>query len=228
MRRVFSVATAHLSAGLRLGAGLFVGELGPRPDQPIELYDYEACPFCRRVREAVTALDLRAVIYPCPRGGGFRDVVRERGGREMFPFMVDPNTDTEMYESADIVEHLYKHYGASAVPLQLRGPLFVVSSALASAARATRGGYATESEVPEQMLELYSFESSPYCKLVREELSSMAIPYVLHSVAKKSPSRAAFVERSGRMMVPFLVDPNTGVEMFESADIVDYLRQTYR
>jgi glutathione S-transferase len=28
-------------------------------------------------------------------------------------------------------------------------------------------------------------------------------------------------------MVPYLVDPNTGVEMFESADIVRYLDRTY-
>ena len=33
--------------------------------------------------------------------------------------------------------------------------------------------------------------------------------------------------RSGKMMVPFLTDPNTGREMFESADIVRYLNQTY-
>jgi glutathione S-transferase len=29
------------------------------------------------------------------------------------------------------------------------------------------------------------------------------------------------------MMVPYLADPNTGVEMFESADIVAYLDRTY-
>lgn len=27
--------------------------------------------------------------------------------------------------------------------------------------------------------------------------------------------------------VPYLEDPNTGVQMFESADIVEYLRATY-
>ena len=50
---------------------------------------------------------------------------------------------------------------------------------------------------------------------------------MLHNVGKGSPGRDAFVKRSGRMMVPFLADPNTGVEMFESADIVVYLEQTY-
>jgi glutathione S-transferase len=46
-------------------------------------------------------------------------------------------------------------------------------------------------------------------------------------VAKGSAQREAFVARSGRMMVPFLFDPNTDVEMFESADIVEYLEKTY-
>ena len=53
------------------------------------------------------------------------------------------------------------------------------------------------------------------------------MPYLLHNVAKGSPSRHAFVKRSGKMMVPYLVDPNTDTEMFESADIVAYLDRTY-
>ena len=32
---------------------------------------------------------------------------------------------------------------------------------------------------------------------------------------------------TGRSQVPYLVDPNTGVAMFESADIIDYLNETY-
>jgi glutathione S-transferase len=62
---------------------------------------------------------------------------------------------------------------------------------------------------------------------VREKLCSLELPYLLHNVGKGSPSRAAFERRSGRMMVPFLVDPNASVEMFESADIVRYLEATY-
>jgi glutathione S-transferase len=50
---------------------------------------------------------------------------------------------------------------------------------------------------------------------------------VLHNVGKGSAKREAFVARSGKMMVPYLVDPNTGKEMFESADIAAYLEATY-
>jgi glutathione S-transferase len=76
-------------------------------------------------------------------------------------------------------------------------------------------------------LEFYGFEASPYCRLVREVLCELELRYVLHNVAKGSAQRDAFVARSGKMQVPYLVDPNTGVEMFESADIVAYLRETY-
>ena len=34
-------------------------------------------------------------------------------------------------------------------------------------------------------------------------------------------------ERTGRVQVPYLIDPNTGVEMFESTAIVAYLDKTY-
>jgi glutathione S-transferase len=101
-------------------------------------------------------------------------------------------------------------------------------------AAALRGGRGRAAALPSrelaadyQPLELWSFEASPYCRLVRETLCELEIPYVLHNVAKRSPRRAAFVARSGRMMVPYLVDPNTGQSMFESADIVRYLRSRY-
>src|SRR5262249_56768586 len=79
-----------------------------------------------------------------------------------------------------------------------------------------------------QPLELWSFEASPFCRIAREALCTLELPYRLHNVGKGSPSREAFVERSGKMQVPFLVDPNTGAALFESADIVGYLERTYR
>ena len=40
-----------------------------RPAKPLELYEYEACPFCRKVREALSMLDIDVIVYPCPRDG---------------------------------------------------------------------------------------------------------------------------------------------------------------
>lgn len=39
-----------------------------QPRKPVEIYEFEGCPFCRKVREAVNILDLDVVFYPCPQG----------------------------------------------------------------------------------------------------------------------------------------------------------------
>lgn len=229
MFRPLDVATSFATTLVRLPLGMTVGKLGKRPKKMLELYEFEACPYCRKVREALSMLDLDAVIYPCPKGGTrFRSRVKRRGGQLMFPYLIDPNTNTAMYESSDIVAYLYRTYGDGPAPLALRlGPLTAVNSSLASAFRPTKGARAIPSHEPKKPLELWSFEISPFCRIAREALCSLEIPYVLHNVAKKSAHRPAFQERSGKMQVPYLVDPNTGVEMFESADIVAYLHKTY-
>ena len=193
------------------------------------LYEFEACPYCRKVREALSMLDLQAEIRPCPKGGPrFRPWVTQHGGQTLFPYLVDPNTGDAMYESDAIIAHLYRHYGTSAPPLGLRlGPVTNLASTLASSIRPNRGRRYRPSRQPVQPLLLWSFEISPFCRIAREALCSLELPYVLHNVAKHSPSRAAYRERSGRMMVPYLADPNTGVEMHESAAIRDYLVRTY-
>ncbi len=229
MIRILDVSTSVMATLSRLGGGLQVGALGPRPTQLLELYEFESCPYCRKVREALSSLDLDAVVYPCPKGAPhFRKRVKERGGRSMFPYLVDPNTGKEMYESDDIVRYLYEQYGDGRVPRGLSlGPVTLVSSALASAWRPGLGSRYTPARQPAEPLELYSFEASPFCRIVREQLCSLELPYVLHNVAKGSPRRGEFVKRSGKLMVPYLVDPNTGAQMFESADIVAYLEETY-
>jgi glutathione S-transferase len=229
MLRLLDVGTSLAASIGRGGAGMQVGMLGARPAEAVQLYEYEGCPFCRKVREALSILDLEAEIYPCPRNAPrFRAEVKRRGGKLMFPYLVDPNTGEEMYESDDIVRYLFDRYGDGIVPLSLAmGPLTNVSSFAASGMRLGFGTAYKKAKHPKKMLELYSFEASPYCRIVREALSSLEIPYLLHNVAKGSPSRDAFVARSGKMQVPYLVDPNTGVEMFESAAIVAYLNETY-
>src|SRR5690625_5279281 len=90
-----------------LGRGTMAMNRQQQPEKPLALYDMEGCPYCRLVREALTELDLDVVIYPCPKGGNrFRPKVQELGGRQQFPFLVDPNTGVEMFESADIIAYL--------------------------------------------------------------------------------------------------------------------------
>lgn len=227
MSRALDVTTSYLASVSRLGGGI-VSRPRERPSPALVLYEFEACPFCRKAREALTALDLDATIYPCPRGSRYRAIVREKGGKEQFPYLVDEESGTSMYESDAIVRYLADTYAGGKVPLGLSlGPLTTGSAMLASAFRPTKGRKARPAKEPKELLELWSFEGSPYCRIAREALCELTIPYRLHNVGKNSAARQAFREMSGKMMVPYLFDPNTGARMFESADIVSYLEKTY-
>ncbi len=227
--RFLDVSTATAASVARPNFGNVHYRRSQVPAQPLELYEFEVCPYCRIAREALSALSLDPIIYPCPKGGTlFREKVKRQGGRYQYPYLVDPNTGTSMYESAEIVAYLFREYGDGPAPWFLRQRAFAVStSMLASGFRPSRGRQAVGSRQPEQLLELYSYEGSPFCRIAREALCELELPHQLRNVPRGSPDRDAFVSISGRMKVPYLRDPNTGAEMFESADIRRYLYETY-
>ena len=229
MQRSLDVSSSIAATLVRGAQGMRVRGLGRRPREPLLLYEFESCPFCRKVREALTVLDLEADVRPCPKGGQrFRPELVARGGKAQFPYLVDPNTGKEMYESDAIVRYLFAEYGEGPPPAALLGSWAELSGSLASALRLGAGTHAEPSRAPSQPLELWSFEASPFCRIVREKLCTLELPYRLHNVGKGSPRRAAFVERAGKMQVPYLVDPSTGAGLFESAEIVAYLERSYR
>lgn len=251
MRQTLGAVTSGLATLTRFGRGIFAKPVVTQPDQLLELYEFENCPYCRLVREVLTELDLDAMIYPCPKGGQrFRPRAVRLGGKARFPMLVDPNTRERLYESADIITYLMKTYGQGKPDWtrQRFRALDIASSAIASGYRAGAGLRARPSNEPSQPLELYSFESSPFARRVREALCELELPYVLRNVGRTqllesippsareflgltirptSSNRKTFLERSDRMMVPYLIDPNTNTEMFESVTIRHYLMKTY-
>ncbi|XP_028191990.1 uncharacterized protein LOC114377596 [Glycine soja] len=204
-------------------------KLGPRPEKPIEIYEFETCPFCRKVREIVAILDLDVLFYPCPRNGpNFRQKVLEMGGKLQFPYMVDPNTGASMYESDDIIRYLVDKYGDGNVPLSLSlGFLTTLTAGLGMLSRISKGTTYTPAKFPPKPLKLWAYEGSPFCKLVREVLVELELPHLLVCCARGSPKRNILYQKTGTFQAPFLEDPNTGIEMFESAEIIEYLRATY-
>jgi glutathione S-transferase len=212
------------------------------------LFEAEYCPFCRHVRETLTELDLDAMIYPVPKGGKrHRQRLMKLGGKAKIPFLHDPNTGRKLYESEAIADYLYKEYGQDWDKVPARR---IVTSTLASAARGKKGMFAVPSKAPKKPLELYSWEGSPYARLARETLCELEIPYLLHNVGKTPGSHAdylppeyraeyvhdympgtenrrKFLARAGRVMVPYIIDPNTHVAMFETRKIQEYLKKTY-
>lgn len=200
-----------------------------RPSQPLVLYEFEACPFCKKVREACAILDLPVMFYPCPKDSpNFREEAIADGGKKMFPYLKDPNTGMSMYESDDIVQYLFNEYGDGEVPLTLGlGPVTSITAGLSLMGRMGRGSTYRDAKAPEQPLELWSYEASPFCKVVRETMVELELPHLMINCARGSPKRQEMFEKKGLFQVPFLIDPNTGVEMFESAEIVEYLEATY-
>lgn len=249
MGNTFDVLNSSLTSTLRLWRGTNARGSVKQPARHLKLYEFEACPYCRLVREALTELDLDALIYPTPHGGKrFRPKVAEFGGKQQFPFLVDPNSGQSMYESAAIIDYLYQRYGGRAAPPRLLRPFDVTSSILSGMPRLRAGAQARPSKAPKRPLELFSFESSPYSRRVRELLCELELPYLLRSTGKARwqdlgppvlratlfPSlpvagrnRSELLKRAGRVQVPYLVDPNTGTAMFESDAIREYLLATY-
>ncbi|MEH6582535.1 MAG: glutathione S-transferase N-terminal domain-containing protein [Halioglobus sp.] len=244
------IASSLLSTVLRGTAGISSEPAAEKPAKLLQLYDIENCPYCRLVREALTELDLDAEIYPCPKSGErYRPEAVERGGKAQFPYLVDPNTGIEMYESLDIVAYLYETYAQRPLPLKWRvGKLQTFGSMLASAPRLSRGMEAKTGLLPEYMLELYSFESSPYARPVRELLCEKEIPYILRSCGRSElqewvlpplrealniipesllENRRQLQAEQGKVSIPFLYDPNTETGLFESQDILEYLQDNY-
>ena len=263
--RFIDVLLALGCSTVRIGAGGFVAsglESCKRPKKLLQLYEYEGCPFCRRVRETLTILDLDAEIFPTPREtfkeygyaneSRFRPAVLKHGGKCQFPFLVDPNNNIKMYESLEIVKYLWDTYGDKASPSLFDRlanlPGLSAGLFLAGAFRMLphHGLLRTPSAYPAKKLELYSAENSPFCRIAREALSTLELPYVLKNCAHGanrnrvefqskfsshlSNSRKSIGKLLGKTIVkiPFLVDPNTGVMMSESADIVKYLNDTYK
>lgn len=245
------ISSSVLASQTRLWRGTVAFRPARRqPEQALVLYDYESCPYCRLVREALTEMDLDADIRPCPRGGKrFRPRAIERGGKRQFPLLEDPNTGTQLYESADIIAYLANTYDARV----RRGnavtrALAVAGGETASLMRGLRGMRARPSIAPAQPLELYSFESSPFSRLVRERLCELEIPYRLRNAGKarwedmgppglrralfpdlpvSGRNREQLLARAGKVQFPYLIDPNTGTELFESAAICDHLERHY-
>jgi len=111
LERLLDLTTATAASAARPNFGNVHLERRKVPERPLELYEFEACPYCRIAREALSALSLDPILYPCPRGGTrFREKVKSEGGRYQFPYLVDPNTGTALFESDAIRDYLLATY----------------------------------------------------------------------------------------------------------------------
>lgn len=249
MRHFVNILNSTLASSVRGWRGTSSTHAQLQPAGTLYLFDREGDPECRLVREALTGLNLDVMIMPCPIGGRNIRQLQKDAGSDQLPALVDSNSDDRLVGAEAIISHLYKTYKQCEVPQSMRvSAKKLRTSRMSSLLRLNAGSKARASSPAAQPLVLYSFESSPFSRIVRELLCELELPYLLINLGKqqradmgpaklrlnigpyepiKNSKREAFHKQHGNVQVPYLEDPNTGVALFESADIVDYLKREY-
>ncbi len=200
-----------------------------RPSDTLVLYDRESCPSCKRVREMLNLLDITFEVRPC-----FEDTETDYP----VPSLVDPNVENTIVGDDDIIGHLLEKYGPNADsfdrkalwPIEFKA--FAIKTAqIASDLRGNPGRTQQPNARPDNKMmkpiEIWCYECSPFVRPVKEKLAELGLPHRVVSCSRGSKNRDAMVERTGRFQVPFIIDENTGIEMFEGPEIVNYLEAVY-
>jgi len=217
-----------------------------------KLYDIENSRECRVVRERITELDLvvENIIPACDNSRA----MKASAGSITVPTLVVESKDEEItLEGSETIlafldnEFKLKPIAAAEKDIaneaqdeeDVAGDLLSkaddVLSFVPGILRAGRGskvcGAASSSLAvprPEKPLVLYSYEGNQFCRLVREVLTELDIVYELRSAGKGSPRREELASiTGGSSQCPYLIDPNTGIKMPGSKDIIKYLYKTY-
>lgn len=246
--------TSGLSSIARIPAGITVRDNvvaenasgdGCTRARLVTLYDVENDARCRMVRECISELDLIVErVVPC--GKGSRVWETDEGGlgrfqdasADILPRLVvmeeSSSEDRVLQGVDDIVAYLENTFttdsGDTDADADIIVPLW--RSYIATALRFGRGSTvspaATTSSPSYKPVVLYSYEGNQFCRLVREVLTELDLPFELRSAGKGSPRRAELAKRSGgSTQCPYLIDPNTDTQMSESGDIIAYLYKTY-
>ena len=74
---------------------------------------------------------------------------------------------------------------------------------------------------------LYRLQACPFCERVVRVLDEFDLDYRSRFVEPMHSDRNVVKRLSGKRTVPAIVDESTGVTMSESANIVEYLDNTY-
>lgn len=76
------------------------------------------------------------------------------------------------------------------------------------------------------MIELFMLEFCGYCKKVIAYMDEHSIPYKTIDISEKA-NEEELIRIGGKRQVPFIIDRENKIEMYESNDILEYLREAY-
>lgn len=82
------------------------------PEKPLELYSFEASPYCRLARARLSELELAYTLHNVAKGSPRRPEFIARSGRMQVPWLHDPNTGQSLFNSLEIEQYLQETYGA--------------------------------------------------------------------------------------------------------------------
>ena len=219
------------------------------PPLPLVLYENESDADSKLVREACSMLSLIVTVYPMPiNGPRYRNTINPNDfinpkitptvpNDSKFPYLYDPNTSVKLAGSRRIIDFLFTKYGPPGQPIPdtLQQPMNGVNFPRLAASLGVSvlvnnaGGTYKDSKIPNniQPIVLYAYEGSPFCKVVRETLCSYEIPHTIYYTPRGGVNRQRLYDLTQRFQVPYIQDPNTGIELFESEAIVEYFRKQY-
>lgn len=77
------------------------------------------------------------------------------------------------------------------------------------------------------MLELYANTGCQYCQKVMAKMNELKLDFIFRSHDYTDGENSRSFKLGGKTQVPYLVDADKGVAMYESSDIMDYLEKNY-
>ena len=102
----------HLKGFVFFGFAFIINFMKKKPEAMLELYQFEECPYCKRVREKMTDLGMSYIIHNVPRAREKRVKLEKISGQKFVPVLVDANTKTMIADDDDkAIEYLEKMYG---------------------------------------------------------------------------------------------------------------------
>ena len=73
------------------------------------------------------------------------------------------------------------------------------------------------------MFDLYMLENCPYCKKVMAFMDEKGIKANKIDISEKK-NEESLIQLGGKRQVPFIVDKDRNIQMYESSDSIDYLK----
>uniref|UniRef100_A0A7S3V3X1 GST N-terminal domain-containing protein n=2 Tax=Chaetoceros debilis TaxID=122233 RepID=A0A7S3V3X1_9STRA len=248
----FDTLTSGLASIARLPFGTIVsGDAKSTPPPILALYDKEGSNECRVVRERITELDLvvDVVVPSATNSRVFNDenyeyfLGKDSSAATVPRLIVQKEDIEETLVGADkIITYFEEIYGErppvvdendEEIKKQVVSALILFAENLPSLFRYNRGNTVAGCALPPSkpmpsMLVLYSYEGNQFCRLVREVLTELDVPYTLKSAGKGSTRRTELSDiTGGSTQCPYLMDPNTGKNISDSKDIIQYLYKNY-